>query len=141
MLDRIKSAAKVVADLAGDTVTAGVEKFKASLDDISAASGDLEQLGYRIGSIELACTLPPRLILFLWREGTATPEAYQAILAKHSTNQTLKTVIGLLQMADRLAEQLKMKNRRCSQLAVELGLPPSVRLIYDPVPAPPLEKA
>jgi hypothetical protein len=137
MLGKIKSAARAVADYAGDALGAGVEKLKASLDELSAASGDLEQLGYRVGSIELACTLPPRLILFLSRQGTATPEAYQAILAKHAENKTLRTVIGLLQLADRLAEQVKMQGRRCSQLAVELGLPPSVRLIYEPAPAAP----
>src|SRR5262245_63725300 len=124
MLGKIKAAAKAVTDLAGDALTAGLGQVEASLAELSAASGDLEQLGYRLGQIELACTLPPRLIIYLARHGKAGKEAYQAVLAKHAEHTTVRTVVSMLQTADRLAEQIKWGDRRCSGLAIELGIPP-----------------
>jgi hypothetical protein len=134
MLGRIKSAAAAVAGAAGDKLAVGAEKLMGPLGELAAASGDLEELGYRAGQIELVCSLPPRLVVFLTRKGSASPEAYQAILARHAGSHTIRTVVGLLQMADRMAERVKLQGRRCSQLALELGVPPSIRLIYDPAP-------
>jgi hypothetical protein len=137
MLDKLKSAAMAVSNLAGDALTAGVEKLKGSLDELSAASGDLEQVGYRIGQIELVASIPPRIVLFLTRLGTGTTEAYQAILARHANNTTLRTVVSMLQLGDKLIERVPLKGRRCTQLVVELSVPPTVRLVYDPVPGGP----
>src|SRR5262249_919859 len=77
MVGKIKAAAKAVTDLAGDTLAAGLGQVEASLEELSAASPDLEELGYQLGQIELACTLPPRLIIYLARHGKASKEAYQ----------------------------------------------------------------
>ena len=92
MLDKIKSAAKAVADIAGDTVGAGFEKVKGPLNELSAGAPDLERVGYRVGEIEVVLTLPPRLVLYLSREAPATEEAFQALLANYANNQTMRTV-------------------------------------------------
>lgn len=132
MIEHLKSAARSVAGLAGDTLSAGMEHLKESLVELSAASEDLEQLGYQLGQIEVSCSIPPRLIVFMARQGKASAEAYQAMLAKHEKRTTVKTVIHLLQMGDKLVEQVKIPGRSCTYLGLELGIPPSVRLIYDP---------
>ena len=48
------AAAKAVTDMAGDALAAGLGQVEAALAELSAASGDLEELGYRLGQIELA---------------------------------------------------------------------------------------
>ena len=130
MLGKIKAAAQAVADLGNDTLAAAFTTLKGPLDELSAASGDLEQLGYRLREIELVCTLLPRIVVYLTREFAAREEAFQAVLANHANHRTVRTVVGLLQQTDRLLGKMELTGRRCTALAIELGVPPSVRLIY-----------
>ena len=144
MLRKIKDAAKAVASAAGETVGAGFEKLKGPLDELSAASPELERIGYRIREIELVCALLPRIVVYLTRECAVSEDVYQAVLAAHPENKTFRTIAGLLRQADRLLGKVELKGRRCTGLAVELGLPPCLRLMYtsdEPRGAPPTGSA
>jgi hypothetical protein len=130
MFRKIKSAARAVAGKAGDTLSAGFDKLKGPLDELSVAAPEFERIGYRVREIEVVCTLLPRLVVYLTREAAVNEDAYGAVLAAQANNQTFQTVAGLLRQADRLLDRVKLKGRRCTALAVELGVPPSLRLIY-----------
>jgi hypothetical protein len=130
MFGKIKDAARVVASVAGETIGAGFETLKGPLDELSAASPDLERIGYRVKEIELVCSLLPRIVVYLARDGAVSEETVQAVLAAHPGNRTFSTLVGLLRQADRLLDRVKLKGRRCTGLAVELGVPPCVRVMY-----------
>jgi hypothetical protein len=130
MFGKIKGAARAVAGVAGDTLGAGLEKLKGPLDELSAASPAFERIGYRIREIELVCALLPRIVVYLDREASVNEDVFGAVLAAHTDNQTFRTVAGLLRQADRLLDRVEIKGRRCTGLAVELGVPPCIRLMY-----------
>jgi hypothetical protein len=132
MFGIIKAAAKAVVGKAGDTLVAGLVKLTGSLNELSAASPDLERVGYCVAEIELVGALPPRLVVHLTRGAHTHPEAFQAVLASHTGNKTIRAVVALLQQAERVARKIELKGRRCTGLVVELGLPPCVRLRYTP---------
>jgi hypothetical protein len=77
MLGKIKGAAKAVASVAGGTLGAGFEMLKAPLEELSAASPELERIGYRVREIELVCALLPRIVVHLSREATVHDEPFQ----------------------------------------------------------------
>jgi hypothetical protein len=130
MLGRIKDAARAVAGMAGDTLGAGFDKLRGPLDDLSAASHEFERIGYRLQEIEVVCTLLPRIVVYLSREASVNEDVFGAVLAAQAENQTFQTVAGLLRHVDRLLDRVKVKGRRCTGLAVELGVPPCLRLMY-----------
>jgi hypothetical protein len=133
MFRKIRDAAWVAAGLAGETFAAGAEKLKGSVGELSAAGPELERVGYLLGDIELVCTIPPRLVVHLTRVAAVGDEAFQAVLADHPDGRTFRTLVGLLRQANRILGRVEPRGRRCTGLAVELGLPPAVRLIYAPV--------
>ncbi len=133
MFAKIKDAARAVASVAGDSLGAGLEKLKGPLDELSAASPAFERIGFRIREIELVCSLLPRIVVYLDREASVSEDVYQAVLAAHPDNQTFRSVAGLLRQADRLLDKVEIKGRRCTGLAVELGVPPCLRLMYHTV--------
>ena len=130
MLDKIKSAARAVTDKVGDFVGAGWDRLKAQVDELAAASPALEQVGYRVGEIELELAFPPRLIVHLSRFADAHDEAFQAVLANHSGNATFCAVVRLLRQTNRMLGKVQIKGRRLREVEVSLGLPPAVRVKY-----------
>jgi hypothetical protein len=132
MFGHFKKAARAVKDKVGDLLGAGFDKLKAPLEELSASSGELEKVGYRVGEIELECSLPPRIILHLIRQADATDEAFQAVLANQAGNRTFCTLVGLLRQTNRMLTTVSLKGRRLHEVEVGLGLIPSVRLKYAP---------
>ena len=130
MFNQIKKAANAVSGTVGDIVGAGFEKLKAPLEDLSAASGELEKLGYRMGQIELEFSLPPHIILHLLREKIVHDEAFQAALANHADNRTFCMVVGLLRQTNQLVDRVPIKGRRLVEVEMSLGIIPSVKLKY-----------
>jgi hypothetical protein len=130
MLDKIKKAAGAVTGTMTDALGAGFEKLKAPLDDLAGSSEALEQLGYRVGDIELEFSLPPRIILHLLRERVVSDEAFQAALANHAANRTFCLVAGLLRQTNRVVDRVQIKGRRLHEVEVALGIIPSVKLKY-----------
>src|SRR5262245_27167610 len=128
MFDRIKSAVGAVRELAQDAVEAGVEKSKAQLDELAAVAPALEQLGYRIGEIELAVSVPPSILVHMTRESAPSAEAFQAAQANFAGRSTILTVLKLIQLAEWTQAKVPLKGRRYVGLVAELGLPPVVRL-------------
>jgi hypothetical protein len=132
MFETIKSAAQTVADTFQGVVSAGVERMKTSFEEFSAACPDLEKIGYHVSMLELCCALNPNFTVFLDRRAAPTEEAFQAVLAAHPNNATFRTVVGLLRQAEKVIAKFERPQRRCTCVAVELGVPPRVRLMYAP---------
>jgi hypothetical protein len=130
MLNRIKQAASSAAGSVGDAVTAGFDRLKKPLEDLTASSEALEQLGYKLGQIELEFSLPPHVIVHLLRETVVHDEAFQAALANHADNRTFCIVAGLLRQANHLVDRVAVKGRRMCEVEVSLGIIPSVKLKY-----------
>jgi hypothetical protein len=130
MLDKIKKAAVAVTGTMTDAFGAGFEKLKAPLDDLTGSSEALEQLGYRVGEIELEFSLPPRIIVHLLRETAVSDEVFQAALANNAENRTFCLVAGLLRQTNRVVDRVHIKGRRLSEVEVALGIIPSVKLKY-----------
>jgi hypothetical protein len=130
MLGTIKNAAQSVADTIQNALSAGLDKIKVSVEEFAASSRDLEEIGYRVCAIELCCALSPNVTVLMVRERAPTEEGFQALLARQSSNATLRTVVNLLRQTEKLIAKFDLHGHRCTNLAVELGVPPRIRLVY-----------
>jgi hypothetical protein len=113
-------------------MSVGLDKVKVSVDEVVAAGSALEELGYRSDAVELCCALSPSVTVFLTRLRSPSDEAFQGILARPSTSATLRTVVNLLQQTEKIIAKFDLRRQSCTSLALELGVPPRVRLIYTP---------
>jgi hypothetical protein len=140
MLNKIKDAAGAAASAVGNAVSgifgSGVDKLAEWVDDISAASPHLRAVGYRVGDLKLELSLTPRVVVELIKEADVHDEAFQAVLANHSGNKTLYTLVKMIQQARRVEAKIRLKEHRFVALEVELGLPPAVRMRYAEAPRP-----
>ena len=147
MFNKIKDAAGTAASTVGNAVSgllgAGVDKLAAWVDDISAASPHLQAVGYRVGNVQLELSLTPRVIVELIKEAEVHDEAFQAVLANHTGNKTLCTLVKMIQQARRVEARIRLTGHRFQALEVELGLPPAMRMRYaqGPRPVPPADQA
>ena len=130
MLSTLKSAAQSVSDAIQGMASAGLDKLKTSVDAFVAASPELEEIGYKVNAIELCCALSPSVTVFLDRQKAPHDEAFEGLLARHADNVTLRTVVGLLRQTEKIIAKFDLKQQRCTSLALELGVPPRMRLIY-----------
>jgi hypothetical protein len=130
MLNRIKQVASSVSESVGDVLNVGFDRVKKPLDDLAATSGSLEQLGYKVGQIELEFSLPPHLIVHLLRERIVHDEAFQAALANHADNRTFCIVANMLRQANQMVDRVPVQGRRLCEVEVSLGIIPSVKLKY-----------
>jgi hypothetical protein len=137
MFEKIAAAVGAVKGLAGDAAEAGVEKCKAQLDELAAAAPALEQLGYRVGEIELEVGIPPRILIHMARESAPSAEAFQAVLANFAGRATVLSVLKLIHLAEWAQAKVPLRGRRYVGLVAELGLPPVVRLRYAPIDSEP----
>jgi hypothetical protein len=140
MLKKIKDAAGAAASAMGNAVSgilgAGVDKLTGWVDDIAAASPHLQAVGYRVGNLKLELSLTPRVIVELVKEADVPDEAFQAVLANHPGNKTLRTLVKMIQQARRVEAKIRLTGHRFVALEVELGLPPAVRMRYAEGPRP-----
>jgi hypothetical protein len=130
MFGTIKNAAQSVADAVGVALTAGLDKVKTTLEEFAAASPELEEIGYRVCATELCCALVPYVTIFLVRERAPTEEGFNALLARQSSNATVRTVVNLLRQTEKVIATFDLRGQKCSSIALELGIPPRVRLVY-----------
>jgi hypothetical protein len=130
ILDKVKGAANTIASSTIDACGAGLDSARKTLDEISAASADLEALGYTVRDIEVSVSVPPAVTVFLTRTGEPTEEAFTAALANRSGQSTAWLLIKLTQQADRWSNSLRMGGRRCREIAIDLGIRPAVRLMF-----------
>jgi hypothetical protein len=135
------AAASAVAGAAGDLLSAGVDKLQAWVDDIAAASPHLQGIGYRLGDLKVELSLSPRVLVELVKEADVPDEAFQAVLANHPNETTLRTLVRMAGQANRIAKRVQPKGRRFQSLEVELGLPPAARMRYVECPEPPAPPA
>jgi hypothetical protein len=107
------------------------------VDELAAASPHLQAVGYRVADLQLELSLTPRVIVELVKEAEASDEAFQAVLANHPDNRTLRTLVRMVQQANRVDRRVQPKGRRFRSLEVELGLPPAARMRYVDAPEAP----
>jgi hypothetical protein len=131
------AAAGAVAGFAGDLLSAGIDKLKALVDDIAAASPHLEGVGYKVADLQLELSLTPRVIVELVKVKEVSDEAFQAVLANHPNETTLRTLVRMAQQANRVARRVQPQGRQFHSLQVELGFPPAARMRYVDSPEPP----
>ncbi|MCI0463708.1 MAG: hypothetical protein L0Z62_42780 [Gemmataceae bacterium] len=131
------SAAGTVAGATGTLLNAGIDKLKEWVDEVSAASPLLKDVGFEVGDIQLELSLKPRVLVRLIRQADAPDEAFQAVLANHSGNKTLGILVRMIQQARRMEKRIPIKGRRFQSLEVEMGLPPAARMCYVECPEEP----
>jgi hypothetical protein len=145
VFEKMKAAADALADTVGSVKSAGMDKIRAMLDELSGAFADLEGVGYHAEDVELALGLPPSVTVYLVKRGEPTDEAFVALLANNKDRKTARTLIRLVRQANNWAESLSWGERRCRMVAVELGIRPAVRLVYSEpgrvaLPSSPIEQ-
>lgn len=133
MFQAIKSATQSALETFQGMMAAGLDKVKGTLEEFHKARPQLEELGYRVTATELCCAISPSVTVLLDRVRPPSDEAFQALLARKDTSQTARQVINLLRQTEKMIGAFDLQGQRCSSVALELGLPPRVRMIYTDV--------
>src|SRR5262245_23049537 len=131
MLSKLKAAAQGVAGLANDVAAKSVETLSRPLEELASSGPAFERIGYRLGEIQVHCSLLPRLCVRFARLRRATEEEHQAAMADNANNSTFRTVAALLRQADGVLERFRLAGRPCSGVEIDLGVPPTFKLIFS----------
>jgi hypothetical protein len=142
MFDKVKAAARAVAEKAGDVAGAGADRVQASVNELLDAAPQLEKVGCKVGDIQLELSLAPGVLVQIRKVADVNDEAFQAVLASNPDNRTLAVVVKLLQQALALSRKINLKGRRLAGFELELGLAPAVRMRYveADAPVPPVQE-
>jgi hypothetical protein len=120
MVDELKSA---MGAGAADTLDTMVE-------EVNAALPYLTQVGYRPRQVEVEVGPLPRMVIRLSKRGETDPQVLAAILAEQADRQLLCTLLAALQQAEALQGQVQVCDCPIREVEVELGSPPTVRLVF-----------
>ena len=141
--EKMKAATEALAETIGEVKSSSMDKLRSMLDELTVAFTELEGVGYYVSDVEMAVRLPPSITVYLVKQGEPTDEAFAALLANNKGRKTARTMIRLVRQANHWADSLRWGEGRCRMVAVELGISPSVRLVYsgpraDPAASAPL---
>jgi hypothetical protein len=130
LFNKVKDGAGLLASQAAELCGVGMDAARGILEDVAAASGDLEELGYEVRDIEVTVSVPPSVTVYLIRHGEPTDDAFGAALARRAGQRSAWLLLKMVQQGNSWSTSLKFGGRRCRQLAVDLGLRPAVRLMF-----------
>jgi hypothetical protein len=130
VFNKVKDGAGFIASQAAELCGVGMDAARGILEDVAAASGDLEALGYEVRDIEVTVSVPPSVTVFLTRHGDPTDDAFGAALARRSGQRSAWLLLKMVQQGNAWSTSLRFGGRRCRQFAVDLGLRPAVRLMF-----------
>ena len=129
LLQKAKDKAMELADGGGDLADVAVAKAQEVLGLFNAALPLLEEAGCRPCEVEVEVGLPPKLVA-TFASGEVSEETIARITAAHPDKKLACTILKMLAKGARLQKRLEVGRLHASTLAVELSLPPCLKLTF-----------
>ena len=124
-----KAKEKALEFTEGELATAGVAKVHEMLGMFNAALPLLEEAGCRPCGAEVEITLPPKLVAY-FATSDVSEEAIARITAAHPDKTLACAILKTLAHGARLQRAMNVSRLPASTLAVEIGLPPCLKLSF-----------
>ena len=133
--------AKGLEDILGDAKKKGSElwsslkntskdKLKEGIEKLNKALPDIEEAGFELTRLDVDIALLPRLFTRFHQVRVISPEEREAILAKTKDDKFLNfMLIGLFKAID-IRNEVEIDNLGLKEIELEIGLTPSVKLIF-----------
>ncbi len=129
MLNLIGESLRDLTDWAAGSWRTGAGSLVDLMERVDAATPLVREVGYDVREVRLTVALKPALSLHLVRFRSVKDEAFDRFVERHSDQELLCNLIGLLRRASKLQDQLSLRNRECEELEIELSVPPVIHLI------------
>jgi hypothetical protein len=124
-----KAKDKALAFTEGELADAGVAKVREMLGLFNAALPLLEEAGCRPSGVEVEITLPPKVVAY-FATSDVSEEAIARITAQHPDKTLACAILKALATGARLQRAMNVGRLPASTLAVEIGLPPCLKLSF-----------
>ena len=124
-----KAKDKALAFTEGELADAGVAKVHEMLGLFNAALPLLEEAGCRPSGVEVEITLPPKVVAY-FATADVSEVAIARITAEHPDKTLACAILKALATGARLQRAMNVGRLPASTLAVEIGLPPCLKLSF-----------
>jgi hypothetical protein len=126
----LKEKATETSGKLGDFTELSVEKLKGALEEINSSLPVIEKVGYKANELEIELGLPPGISIRFEKFHDADDAEIEKILEENEDKKILITIIKALTKADELRAGMKLGKFIFSEVELELGITPKVKMKY-----------
>ena len=128
--DLLGDAKKKGSEIWSSIKSAGKEKLKKSIQNLNDALPEIEEAGFILIRLDVDIALLPRLFTRFKQVRVISDEEREAILNKTKKNKYLNFILIGLFKAVGIKNEVKIDNMDLKEIELEIGLTPSVKLIF-----------
>lgn len=126
----LKDKATEASGRLGDIADVDIEKLKGAVDEVNTALPIVEKVGYRAKELEIELGITPGVIIHFEKFCDASAEEIETILKENEDKKVIATVIKALNKADELRAGMKLGKFIFSEVELELGISPKIKMKY-----------
>jgi len=126
----LKDKATDASSKIGDFANLSLEKLKVAIEEVNTALPIIEKVGYKAKEMEIELGLPPAINIHFEKFYDAPVEEIKKILEENEGKKIIATVIKALTKADELRAGMKFGKFIFSEIELELGITPKVKMKY-----------
>jgi hypothetical protein len=130
LLGKMKGVAGDLASKAGDLKDIGVEKIKATVEELNTTLPYVREVGYSVTRVSLEMALSPKIVVSLAKVFDVEDARFTTVLKELAQYKVFCTVLGALRQVNNLQAKIQFQGRCLKEVDIELGLPPSVRMVF-----------
>jgi len=104
--------------------------FPEVMEQITSGAGLLNETGYSLDRVEMDMGVNSRLIVHLNRDNATSVRVLEDLKERHQDNVAMRGLLAALLKAEELAAKVDLPGMTYGELAVEVGMIPSVRLCW-----------
>ena len=129
-LDKAKDMAGKASQGLGGLKDMGEDKIKEVINNFNEARPFLEDAGYKLSGLQIEMGVPPKLTTE-FECNNASEEKINSALESLKDNKVGLMVLKSLIKANGLQNGISLKGLKFSNIEIEVGLIPNVRLIFS----------
>ena len=128
--DLLDDAKKKGSEIWSTIKSAGKEKLKKGIQNLNDALPEIEEAGFVLIRLDVDIALLPRLFARFKQVRLISDEERETILTKTKKNKFLNFILLGLFKAVGIKNEVEIDNMDLKEIELEIGLTPSVKLIF-----------
>ena len=128
--DLLGDAKKKGSEIWSNIKSTGKEKLKKGIQNLNDALPEIEEAGFVLIRLDVDIALLPRLFARFKQVRLISDEERETILTKTKKNKFLNFILLGLFKAVGIKNEVKIDNIDLKEIELEIGLTPSVKLIF-----------
>ena len=128
--DLLGDAKKKGSDIWSNIKSTGKKKLRKVIQKLNDALPDIEEAGFVLIRLDVDIALLPRLFARFKQVRSISDEERKAILTKTKKNKFLNFILLGLFKAVGIKNEVEIDNMDLKEIELEIGLTPSVKLIF-----------